>query len=381
MNTKIKKIQDLSGNEQSRSGKNPVKREKTAQPSSTIKNQEEEQVTDLEFIEDLEQEDVVATSEKKGPKSSKSVRQKLETIATTGSKGEDHPKKSAPKKAPSRGSDSQSSESILNWYLNEIHKIPMLTREEEKATAEKASIGDESARNLLVRSNLRFVVTVARKYQSYGLSMMDLINEGNLGLIKAAERFNPDRGFHFISYAVWWIKQSILFAIQQKSHLIRLPLNRTADLRRVEEAERMIDNQEGMDNNVQTLADVLDMKADDLSHLINISREHLSLDAPVQDGDDFTLGDNIEDIGVSKPDSSVENDQLKHEIQESLDELTSRERKVLNMRFGLDGGPVMSLQKIGKTIGLSKERIRQIEKKAIRKIRTGKFNQQLNSYL
>lgn len=276
---------------------------------------------------------------------------------------------------------SDSNDSILNWYLNEIHKIPMLTSEEEKEVAKLASEGDQNSRNKLVRANLRFVVTVARKYQSFGLSMMDLINEGNMGLIKAAERFNPDRGFHFISYAVWWIKQSILFAIQQKSHLIRLPLNRTADLRRMEEAERFIGNQEGMESNIQSLADVLEMKRDDLSHLINISREHLSLDAPIQDGEDFTLGDNIEDPNSGKPDRTVEMDQLKREIAESMEELTSRERKVISMRFGLDGGPVLSLQKIGKAVGLSKERIRQIEKKAIRKIRTGKYQQQLGSYL
>lgn len=280
-----------------------------------------------------------------------------------------------------RAGEGEGNDSILNWYLNEIHKIPMLTREEEREVAGRASQGDEKARNALVRANLRFVVTVARKYQAYGLSMMDLINEGNLGLLKAAERFNPERGFHFISYAVWWIKQSILFAIQQKSHLIRLPLNRTADLRRMEEAERMIENQDGLENNITTLADVLDMRADDLGHLINISREHLSLDAPMQDGEDYTLGDNIEDPMIVRPDSEVELEELKKEILECMSELTNRERKVIYMRFGLDGGPVLSLQKIGKSIGLSKERIRQIEKKAIRKIRTGKYNQQLFSYL
>lgn len=272
-------------------------------------------------------------------------------------------------------------DSILNWYLNEIHKIPMLTRDEEKEVAGRASQGDQNARNQLVRANLRFVVTVARKYQSYGLSMMDLINEGNMGLIKAAERFNPDRGFHFISYAVWWIKQSILFAIQQKSHLIRLPLNRTADLRRLEEAEKMIENMDGMDNNVTNLANVLEMRPEDLSHLMNISRDHLSLDAPLSDGEGFSLGDNIEDVGQQLPDYTIEDDELRHEIQRSMEDLTKREKKVLTMRFGLDGSPVLSLQKIGKAIGLSKERIRQIEKKAIRKIRTGRFNHQLNAYL
>jgi len=275
----------------------------------------------------------------------------------------------------------ETTESILNWYLNEIHKIPMLTRDEELDVSRKAQTGDRIARDLLVRSNLRFVVTVARKYQSYGLSLMDLINEGNLGLIKAAERFNPERGFHFISYAVWWIKQAILFAIQQKSHLIRLPLNRTADLRRLEEAERFIDNQDDADSSIQALASVLDMKREDLAHLMTMSRDHLSLDAPMADGEDFSLGDNIQDESAIFPETQLEQSDLKKDIEECLTDLTTRERRVLSMRFGLGGNPVLSLQKIGKTIGLSKERIRQIEKKAIRKIRTGKFSQQLGAYL
>lgn len=273
-------------------------------------------------------------------------------------------------------------DSILNWYLNEIHKIPMLSREEELEVARKARDGDQNARDLLVKSNLRFVVTVARKYQSSGLSFMDLINEGNLGLIKAAERFNPDRGFHFISYAVWWIKQGILFAIQQKAHLIRLPLNRTADLRRIEEVERWLENQEHLESTPSAISSLVGMKTEDLNHLVNIRRDHLSLDAPVSEGEDFFLGENIEDLSSAvRPDQHYESDALKRDLEECLDELSKRERKVITLRFGLDGGPVLSLQKIGKKVGLSKERIRQIEKKAIRKIRTGKSAQLLLSYL
>lgn len=285
------------------------------------------------------------------------------------------------KKTRKKSADSESNDSILNWYLNEIHKIPMLSREQEYEVALKAKEGDQDARDLLVRSNLRFVVTVARKYQSYGMSMMDLINEGNLGLIKAAERFNPERGFHFISYAVWWIKQAILFAIQQKASLIRLPLNRTADLRRIEEAERWIENQEDLENNTETLAEYVDMKPEDMNHLLRMSRDHLSLDAPFSEAEDFTLGENIEDDQAEDPDIRVQDEYLKEEIRKSLGELTARERQVLTMRFGLDNSPVYSLQRIGKMIGLSKERIRQIEKKAIRKIRTSKTGQNLNAYL
>lgn len=272
-------------------------------------------------------------------------------------------------------------DSILNWYLNEIHKIPMLSREEEMETAIKARDGEAAARDMLVRANLRFVVTVARKYQSYGLTLMDLINEGNLGLIKAAERFNPDRGYHFISYAVWWIKQSILFAIQQKSHLIRLPLNRTADLRRLEEAERYLANKEGVESTLENLANALDMRQGDLTHLMNMSRDHLSLDAPVSEGEDFSLGDNIEDAAAVMPETSLEDESLRRDLEQCLEKLTAREKQVLSLRFGLGGVKVLSLQKIGKRIGLSKERIRQIEKKAIRKIRTGPTGTHLAAYL
>jgi len=149
----------------------------------------------------------------------------------------------------SKKKDKHLNDSILNWYLNEIHKIPMLSREEEYQTAIKAMKGDESARNKLVRANLRFVVSIAKKYQSYGLTLMDLINEGNLGLIRAAERFNPEKGYHFISYAVWWIRQSIKYAIQQKSQLIRLPLNKIADLKRIDQAEHFLENQHDLKKN------------------------------------------------------------------------------------------------------------------------------------
>lgn len=271
--------------------------------------------------------------------------------------------------------------SILSWYLNQIHKIPMLDREQEYATALKARSGDREARDLLVRSNLRFVVTVARRYQSSGLSLMDLINEGNMGLIKAAERFNPERGYHFISYAVWWIKQSILFAIQQKSSLIRLPLNRTAELRRLEEWERWVENQDDVSGSLDSLADLMDKDVRDLHHLLTMSRDQLSLDAPLLEGEDGSLAETIEDANKPGPTDRMELEELQEELSESFENLTGREKQVLQFRFGLGGHPVLSLQKIGEKIGLSKERIRQIEKKAIRKIRTGKKAAHLVAYL
>lgn len=272
-------------------------------------------------------------------------------------------------------------DSILNWYLNEIHKIPMLSREEEYRVSLRARDGDEEARNLLVRSNLRFVVTIAKRYQSYGLTLMDLINEGNLGLIKAAERFNPERGYHFISYAVWWIRQSIKYAIQQKASLIRLPLNRMADLKRIDEAENWFENHDEMESSIENIAEYMDMDVSEVTHLIRMSKDHLSLDAPMADSEDFTLGENIQDKNEVEPHRSLEYEQLKGELAKSLDQLSERERKVIMLRFGLDGGPIYSLQRIGKMIGLSKERVRQIEKKALRKIRTGVNSRQLGAFL
>ncbi len=269
-------------------------------------------------------------------------------------------------------------ESILNWYLKEIHKIPMLSRQEEYEISLRAMKGDEEARNMLVRANLRFVVTIAKKYQSHGLSLMDLINEGNLGLIRAAERFNPSKGYHFISYAVWWIRQSIKYAIQQKSQLIRLPVNKMVFLKRLE--DETIENYE-LEKFSNTLTEKQIKKSEALNHLITISKDPLSLDAPLVDSEDFSLVDGIFDENHQPAYKNLEFEQLKKEILISLEQLTERERKIIMLRFGLDGGPVYSLQKIGKMIGLSKERIRQIEKKALRKIRTGKNSKELSSFL
>jgi len=277
--------------------------------------------------------------------------------------------------------DKAINDSILNWYLNEIHKIPMLSREEEYETALKAVKGDESARNKLVRANLRFVVSIAKKYQSYGLTLMDLINEGNLGLIRAAERFNPERGYHFISYAVWWIRQSIKYAIQQKAQLIRLPLNKIAELKRIDEAEQWFENQQELEGSIENIAGYVDKKPEEINHLLLVSKDHLSLDAPLVDSDDFSLVDGVYDEKLETPFNNVEFEELRKEILKSLEQLTEREKKIIMLRFGLDGGPVYSLQKIGKMIGLSKERVRQIEKKALRKIRTGKNAKELSSFL
>ncbi len=275
----------------------------------------------------------------------------------------------APGPVKSRAASVPNSKSALHQYLEEIHRIPMLTREEEQEVARRARDGDQEARDLLVRSNLRFVVTVARRYKSPGLDLMDLISEGNTGLMRAAEKFNPERGFHFVSYAVWWIKQAIRYAIQQKADLIRLPLNRTADLRRIREANRMLENEDGIDTSPENIADIVDMRPEQVSHLMNISRSPASLDAPIGDGEDFSLVEQLEDESAQAPGRRLDHYELRREIDRSMEGLEDRERKIIKLRFGLDGGPVLSLKKIAGMIGLSKERVRQIENTAKRKLR------------
>ncbi|MBW7859426.1 MAG: sigma-70 family RNA polymerase sigma factor, partial [Leptonema sp. (in: Bacteria)] len=193
--------------------------------------------------------------------------------------------------------------------------------------------------------------------------------------------FNPERGFHFISYAVWWIRQSIKYAIQQKASLIRLPLNRMADLKRIAEAEQWFENQDDQEASIENIAEYMNMEVSDVNLLLRMSKDHLSLDAPMADSEDFTLGENLADTKEAEPQDSLEFEQLKGELWKSLDQLTEREREVVMLRFGLDGGPIFSLQRIGKMINLSKERVRQIEKKALRKIRTGVNSRQLGAFL
>jgi RNA polymerase primary sigma factor len=277
---------------------------------------------------------------------------------------------------------SSDDENILSIYLKEINTIPLLTREEEDRYARRAKKGDEIAKQKLVRANLRFVVNVAKKYQNQGLPLTDLISEGNIGLINAIEKFDVDRGYHFISYAVWWIKQAILKAICEKSRMIRLPLNRANELVQIEKARKELQNSKGTEPETQEIADFLDMDKEHVESLVNISRELVSLETPVFSEKDSTLlGEFVEDSDYKAPDDTVLEKSLREQINQVLQTLTLKESEILQYRFGLNGKIPLSLKEVGDMFRLTKERIRQIEKKAIRRLRHPMRTQYLEAYV
>lgn len=253
---------------------------------------------------------------------------------------------------------------LLRTYLQDIKKIPLLTRDEELELARKAKNGDEKAKEKIVSANLRFVVSVAKQYQNQGMSLMDLIAEGNIGLLKAIEKFDPDSGNHFISYAVWWIRQSIMKALSEKSRTIRLPLNQVSTLFAVEKAEDSLVN-EGENISVKKIAEKLNISDDKVSTIINASSEIESLDMPLSDNTVFA--DIIADNSETPLDMAMKMD-IKDIINTALSTLSDKEKKIIKMRFGLYDGKEMSLLEIGKRFNLTKERIRQIEKRALQKI-------------
>jgi len=280
-----------------------------------------------------------------------------------------------------RASGKDFTDSSISWYLDQINRIPLLTREQEDTLARACRDGDMHAKDELIKSNLRFVVSIAKKYQTSGISLLDLINEGNLGLIKAAEKFDPDRGYHFISYAVWWIRQSIMLAISQKASLIRLPLNRTADLQKIERVHKKLENKFGREPSANEIAEELDMDNEEINHLRNITQDFVSLDSTLGDSEDTTILDMIVDPKADSPDEQVFEESLINSLNEVLDTLTDSEKEILCMRYGLNGYEPMSLQQIGDKFNLSKERIRQIEKKAIRRLRHPSRSTKLKSYM
>ena len=280
-----------------------------------------------------------------------------------------------------RASGKDFTDSSISWYLDQINRIPLLTREQEDTLARATRDGDAHSKDELIKSNLRFVVSIAKKYQTSGISLLDLINEGNLGLIKAAEKFDPDRGYHFISYAVWWIRQSIMLAISQKASLIRLPLNRTADLQKIERVHKKLENKFGREPSANEIAEELDMDNEEINHLRNITQDFVSLDSTLGDSEDTTILDMIVDPKADSPDEQVFEESLINSLNEVLDTLTDSEKEILCMRYGLNGYEPMSLQQIGDKFNLSKERIRQIEKKAIRRLRHPSRSTKLKSYM
>ena len=272
---------------------------------------------------------------------------------------------------------------VLSIYLKEINRIPMISHEEENELALKAKAGDKRAREKLINSNLRFVVTVAKKYQGQGLPLEDLINEGNLGLLTALEKFEPEKGYHFISYAVWWIRQSILKAVCEKSRAVRLPLNRANELFQIQKIQKTLIHESGSsDVSVDDIAAESGLEPDLIRDLLAVSREMVSFDAPVASKgeiSDSKVGDFIEDDKMG-PEEEVTQGSLKEDVETLLSTLTEKERDIIILRFGLHDTKPMSLKEIGDLYGLTKERIRQIEKRAIEKMKMPARYRLIESY-
>ena len=272
---------------------------------------------------------------------------------------------------------------VLAMYLKEINKVPLLTREEEIELSQKAKNGDKAARDRMINANLRFVVRVAKKYQNHGLDLTDLISEGNIGLMTAIEKFEPSRGYHFISYAVWWINQSILKALSEKSRAIRLPLNRANELVRIEYASNLINGTLTETEECEQIAEMLNMPEAKVRELLSISNGMVSLDSTVssKDSDNSSVGDYYEDELYEKPEEVTVSNALKEDMNKLLDTLKPNEAKVLRLRYGLNGYKPMSLQEIGEQCNLTKERVRQIEKKAIFRLQNPTRMKRLDGYL
>jgi len=270
----------------------------------------------------------------------------------------------------------------LEKYLQEIGKVDLLTPEDEVTLAKLIKQGDQAALERLTKANLRFVVSVAKQYQNQGLSLSDLINEGNLGLIKAAQRFDETRGFKFISYAVWWIRQSILQALAEQSRIVRLPLNKVGSLNKINRAFSELEQQFEREPSPEELAAILEIPSEEVETTLGVAARHVSMDAPFIDGEDNTLLDVLENSGTPSTDSALEyRESLRNEIERSLGTLTDRQADVIKLYFGIGVEHPMSLEDIGEKFGLTRERVRQIKDKAINKLRTASRSKLLKHYL
>ncbi|MBL3658233.1 sigma-70 family RNA polymerase sigma factor [Fulvivirga sediminis] len=269
----------------------------------------------------------------------------------------------------------------LDKYLQEIGKVDLLTPDEEVELAQRIREGDQLALEKLTKANLRFVVSVAKQYQNQGLSLGDLINEGNLGLIKAAQRFDETRGFKFISYAVWWIRQSILQALAEQSRIVRLPLNRVGSLNKISKTFSELEQKYEREPSPDELAEVLEVTTAEVVDTMKISGRHVSMDAPFVQGEENSLLDVLENDLNETPDSELMNDSLRREVQRALSTLTQREADVITLYFGLNGEHSMTLEEIGEKFNLTRERVRQIKEKAIRRLRHTSRSKALKPYL
>jgi RNA polymerase primary sigma factor len=269
----------------------------------------------------------------------------------------------------------------LDKYLQEIGKVDLLTPDEEVDLAKRIRAGDQLALEKLTKANLRFVVSVAKQYQNQGLSLGDLINEGNLGLIKAAQRFDETRGFKFISYAVWWIRQSILQALAEQSRIVRLPLNRVGSLNKISKTFSELEQRFEREPSPEELAEVLEVSTSEVVDTMKISGRHVSMDAPFVQGEENSLLDVLENDMEVTPDSELMNDSLRKEVQRALSTLTQREADVITLYFGLNGEHSMTLEEIGEKFNLTRERVRQIKEKAIRRLRHTSRSKALKPYL
>jgi RNA polymerase primary sigma factor len=270
----------------------------------------------------------------------------------------------------------------LEKYLQEIGKVELISPEEEVKLAIRIKQGDQPALDKLTKANLRFVVSVAKQYQNQGLTLPDLINEGNLGLIKAAQRFDETRGFKFISYAVWWIRQSILQALAEQSRIVRLPLNKVGLTNRIQKAYSQLEQAFEREPSAEELAEILELDIEEISSTLGIGGRHISVDTPLSEGEDNTLIDVMENPNAERAETNIEHtESLKQEIDRSLKTLTERQKEVICFFFGIGVDHPMSLEDIGERFNLTRERVRQIKDKAITKLRSNSRSKMLRSYL